>query len=92
MCKQVQQQDLVVVYFACHGVKQKTEYYLLTQEADTSDLEHTALAGNELRKTLAPFKCQVLLMLDACHSAGFGEGKKLSKLKLKPATDDSRAI
>ena len=27
-------------------------------------------------------------MLDACHSAGFGEGKKLAKLGLKPATDD----
>jgi WD40 repeat protein len=86
--KTVAQQDLVVVFFACHGVKHKKDYYLLTHEADTDHLDKTCLSGDSLRKSLAEFKCQVLLMLDACHSAGFGEGKKLSKLGLKPATDD----
>jgi WD40 repeat protein len=86
--KAVAQQDLVVVFFACHGVKHKKEYYLLTHEADVDQLDKTCLSGDALRKSLAEFKCQVLLMLDACHSAGFGEGKKLSKLGLKPATDD----
>ena len=84
----VAQQDLVIVFFACHGVKHKKAYYLLTHEADPENLDKTGLSGDVLRKTLAEFKCQVLLMLDACHSAGFGEGKKLSKLGLKPATDD----
>src|ERR1019366_8240090 len=83
-----QQQDLVVVFFGCHGVKQKKDYFLLTHEADTTDLAKSSLSGDELRKSLAEFKCQVLLMLDACHSAGFGEGKKLAKLGPKPATDD----
>jgi WD40 repeat protein len=86
--KSVAQQDLVIVFFACHGVKHKKEYYLLTHEADTENLDKTCLSGDALRKTLAEYKCQVLLMLDACHSAGFGEGKKLSKLGMKPATDD----
>jgi uncharacterized caspase-like protein len=86
--KNIAQQDLVIVFFACHGVKHKKEYYLLTHEADTANLDKTCLSGDALRKTLAEYKCQVLLMLDACHSAGFGEGKKLSKLGLKPATDD----
>jgi hypothetical protein len=77
------------VFFACHGVMQKKQYYLLTQEADTGRLDETSLSGDTLRKTLGQYKCQVLLMLDACHSAGFDAGKKLSKLGLRPATDDA---
>jgi hypothetical protein len=88
MRKNVAQQDLVIVFFACHGVKHKKEYYLLTHEADVDQLDKTSLSGADLRKSLNDYKCQVLLMLDACHSAGFGEGKKLAKLGMKPATDD----
>lgn len=87
--KHVAQQDLVVVFFACHGVKHKKEYYLLTHEADVEKLDKTSLSGSDLRKALADYKCQVLLMLDACHAAGFGQGQKLAKLGLKPATDDA---
>jgi WD40 repeat protein len=87
--KDIEQQDLVVVFFACHGVKHQKEYYLLTHEADMDDLDRTCLSGDALRRTLAGYKCQVLLMLDACQSAGFGKGKKLAKLGLKPATDDA---
>jgi WD40 repeat protein len=86
--KDAQQQDLVVVFFACHGVKEKKGYFLLTHEAQTKKLAVTSLSGDDLRRELAEFKCQVFLMLDACHAAGFGEGKRLSKLGLKPATDD----
>ncbi len=84
-----QARDLVVVFFACHGVMHKKEYYLLTHEADADKLDTTCLSGTSLRKELKEYKCQVLLMLDACHSAGFGAGRKLSKLGLKPATDDA---
>jgi hypothetical protein len=69
-------------------VKDKREYYLLTHEADTDNLDKTCLSGDALRKALAECKCQVLLLLDACHAAGFGAGKKLANLGLKPATDD----
>jgi WD40 repeat protein len=86
--KEVGQHDLVVVFFACHGVKYKKEYYLLTHEADTASFSETCLSGDALRKSLAEYKCQVLLIMDACHSAGFGQGKKLATLGLKPATDD----
>jgi uncharacterized caspase-like protein len=88
MRKQVEQQDLAVVYFAGHGIKQKANYYLLTHESDLDQLDKSSLSGANLRKSLSGFKCQVLLMLDACHSAGFGEGKKLTTLGVKSATDD----
>jgi WD40 repeat protein len=89
--KAAAQQDLVVVFFACHGVKQKKEYYFLTHEADTDNLAKSSLSGSELRRSLADLsgRCQVLLIIDACYSAGFGESKKLAMLGLKPATDDA---
>jgi uncharacterized caspase-like protein len=73
--------DLAVVFFAGHGVKLDKEYYLLTVESDMTNLPRTAVSGTELRKALADFPCQVLLMLDACHSAA---GAKA----FRPATDD----
>jgi WD40 repeat protein len=80
--KGVKPDDLLVIYFAGHGVKEGGDFYLLTQEADTSKVSQTALSGKELRKQLADMPCQVLLILDACHSAA---GVKA----FKPATDDA---
>ena len=81
--------DLIVVFFAGHGVKDKTSFYLLTHEAEVGDLAATALSGAELSKQLRGLPCTVLLMLDACHSAGFGQGKVLAQKELRPATDDA---
>ncbi len=66
----VKPNDLVVFFFAGHGVKDKTAFYLLTVEANTKNLTDTAVSGADLRKTLGEFPCQVLLLLDACHSGG----------------------
>jgi hypothetical protein len=86
--KSVKPNDLAVVFFAGHGVKNKEGFYLLTVEADTDQLDKTALAGAKLRQALGEFPCQVLLMLDACQSGGFGTKGKLAGKGLKPATDD----
>jgi WD40 repeat protein len=85
----VAQQDLVIVFFACHGVKHKKDYYLLTHEADTEKLAETCLSGDTLRKALAEYKCQVLLMMDSCYAGFFDQGAKLAKSGLAPATDDA---
>jgi hypothetical protein len=79
--KQAKTGDLVVMYFAGHGVADGGDFYLLPVEADTAKLPATAVSGKELRKQLADMPCQVLLILDACHSAA---GVKA----FKPATDD----
>ncbi len=81
--------DLFVVFFAGHGVKTRDQFYLLTAEANVNELPATTLSGAQLRQALGEFPCQVLLLLDACHSAGFGEGRKLAKENLRPATDDA---
>ncbi len=74
--------DLVVVFFAGHGIKQNEFFYLLTREADvTKDLKGASVSGDDLRKSLAEIECPVLLILDACHSAG-------AVKSFRPATDD----
>jgi WD40 repeat protein len=74
--------DLVVVFFAGHGIKQQDDYYLLTHEADPSEsLKGKSLSGADLRQVLKDIECPVLLMMDSCHSAG---GVK----SFRPATDD----
>jgi uncharacterized caspase-like protein len=88
--KKVQPQDLLVVFFACHGVrdKKKDEFYLLPVDANTDKLADTALAGSVLRDKLAEMPCQVLLVMDACHSAA-GAQAFLAGKSLKAATDDA---
>ena len=81
MRKKAKPNDLAVVYFAGHGVKEKDKFYLLPVEARTDNLAGTALSGDELRKALGEFPCQVLLMLDACHASA---GLK----NFRPAVDD----
>lgn len=72
--------DLLLVFFAGHGVRQGEEYYLLTREADTTALKEKSLSGEDLRQALADVECPVLLLLDACHSAR-------AVKSLKPATE-----
>jgi WD40 repeat protein len=77
--------DLVVLFFACHGVKEKQEFYLLTHEADVKDFKGSCVSGAELRKALAALPCQVLLLLDACHSGAAGGALNA----YRPATDEA---
>jgi len=69
--------DLFILSFSGHGVRADGEFYLLTWEADPTSgktLSETALSGAVLRRELTHFPCQVLLLLDACHSGAFGRG------------------
>jgi hypothetical protein len=73
--------DLVVLFFACHGVAEKGGFFLLTADANLKDIPKTALSGADLRAALKEMPCQVLLIFDACQS-----GAALAKFT--PATDE----
>jgi WD40 repeat protein len=76
--------DLLVVFFAGHGVVQDGDFFLLTREADPGKpLQGRSLSGQDLQEALAAMPCSVLLLMDACHSAA-----GVPRLKLRPATDD----
>ncbi len=81
--------DLLVFSFAGHGVREEGEFFLLTHEADVTNakmLQKTAVSGTALRAALADFPCQVLLMLDACHSGALGAGALAG---YRPASDEA---
>jgi len=83
--KEVKSRDLLVFFFAGHGVREKQQFYLVTNDTKLGNLANTALSGEDLRKVFLDCPCQVLVLLDACHS---GAGAKALR-GFKPATDDA---
>ena len=69
--------DLVVLFFACHGSfdpERPGNLYLLPHDADLQDISGTGLPMREidlaLRETL--HSQRVVVLMDACHSGGVG--------------------
>jgi hypothetical protein len=61
--------DLLVVFFAGHGVKQDDDYYLLTPAGDEkSPQKGVSVSGTDLQKVLSRVECPVLLVLDSCYA------------------------
>jgi len=73
--------DLVVLFYAGHGVAEARDFYLLTSKVDPKDIPKTGLSGSKLREVLKAMPCQVLLILDACEA-----GRALDKFA--PILDD----
>ncbi|HET8952218.1 MAG TPA: caspase family protein, partial [Solirubrobacteraceae bacterium] len=70
-------EDLVVVFVACHGSRDRDRpdnLYLLPYDTDPADISGTALPMREvelaLRETL--LSTRVVVLVDACHSGGLG--------------------
>lgn len=68
----VKPHDLVVFFYAGHGVRDGKEFYLLTHDANLGQLKDTALSGTRMRQIFGKLPCQVLVLLDACHSGQAG--------------------
>ncbi len=60
--------DLVVFFYAGHGVAEGREFYLLTADVDPQNVAKSCLSGTELRDALKAMPCQVLVILDACYA------------------------
>jgi uncharacterized caspase-like protein len=77
--KKAVKDDLVYIYFAGHGApepKNPSNLYFLTWEADPDDLFGTALPMDQITYILKKhiFAERVVVLTDACHSAGIGGG------------------
>ncbi|HTL89894.1 MAG TPA: caspase family protein [Leptolyngbya sp.] len=75
--KKPAREDLVMIYFACHGgpdLDRPDNVYLLTHDTDPNDISGTALPMREidlcLRENLLAEKA--ILLADTCHSAALG--------------------
>ena len=72
-------EDLVIIYFACHGspdFDRPGNVYLLTHDTDPNDIAGTALPMREIDLSLREnlLSERVVILADTCHSAAIGGG------------------
>jgi len=71
--------DVGMVFLAGHGTSDsRGRFYFLTPESDPSNLEDTAVSGEEIRNRLAETKGLRFMFLDACRAGAITEGKRVS--------------
>lgn len=77
--KKPAREDVVLIYFACHGgpdPDRPNNLYLLTHDTDPDDIAGTALPMREIDLSLREnlLAERVVILADTCHSAGIGGG------------------
>lgn len=77
--KKPAREDLVLIYFACHGAPdfdRPDNVYLLTHDTDPNEIAGTALPMREIDDSLKGnlHAKKVVILVDACHSAAVGGG------------------
>lgn len=73
--KNAYEEDLIIVYFASHGIPsaQGDELYFLGADTDKENLEGTGISQTDIQKALNNCKSQKKMWIaDACHSGGVG--------------------
>jgi hypothetical protein len=78
MVSNVDQNDVVLLFFSGHGSKESGETYFLSSNAESDDLFATAVNFDVIKtaaKRLKDKKCKIILFMDACH-AGALYGQK----------------
>ncbi|NIT61382.1 MAG: hypothetical protein GWN00_35800, partial [Aliifodinibius sp.] len=73
------EEDLVIIYFAGHGSPEPADnenLYLLAYDTDPGRLPSTAFPMWDIETALSRYirAERVVLIADACHSAGIGSG------------------
>ena len=87
-------EDTVVVFFSGHGGRVETGpdagAYLIPCDCNPHDLRNTAIGSEELTTLLSAIKAQrLVVLLDACHSAGVGELKAVAPISdIKAGLDE----
>jgi uncharacterized caspase-like protein len=87
------EQDTVVVYFSGHGGRTDSHpnsTFLIPVDCDLQNMDQSAIESLELTTSLGAIRAQrLVVLLDACHSAGVGELKSLAPASgFHPGFDD----
>ena len=77
--KKPAREDLVLIYFACHGSPDPDRpgnVYLLTYDTDPNEIAGTALPMEDIDRALKTIlhSEKVIILADTCHSAAIGGG------------------
>lgn len=67
-------EDLILIYFAGHGLRGQADFFLCNSGADSRDLQGTAISGTDLNQSLERLSARgALVILDCCKGAAFAE-------------------
>lgn len=82
--KGARKDDYVIIYLSGHGASDPNrpdEYYFITHDAKMNNLYGTAVWMNQKALFKGIDSDKVLLISDACHSGGFGQGLEKTAAK-----------
>lgn len=83
--------DFVLFYFAGHGMPNPNriqDLYLLTHDTDPDNIAGTGLLMRHVREALAQVRARdVLILTDACHSAGIAAPAGIRSVRVNPIHD-----
>ena len=81
LTNKVSQDDVVMLFFSGHGVRDGEDAYFMTIDSDGNE-PYTGVDFNLIRKNLVKLKdkkCRVIIFMDACHSGVLYGGKGARK-------------
>lgn len=86
--QQADANDFVLVFFAGHGVPDPNrlqDLYLMAHDTRPADVAGTGLLMRHFREAISELEARdVLILSDACHSAGIGAPKSIRSLTANP--------
>ena len=90
--KKPAREDVVIIYFACHGSPDPDRpgnVYLLTHDSDPQDVAGSALPMGDIDRALKDtlLSEKVIIMADTCHSAAIGGG-----IRSRAVTESTRLV
>jgi serine/threonine-protein kinase len=82
----VEERDTAILYVAAHGFSDaRSDYYVACHDTELSNLLGTAISQRDLEAVWGRVKAgRKLLLVDACHSGGFGGVRGIGGIKLAP--------
>lgn len=93
--------SVLVIYFSGHAFRDETGIYLCGADAQKAELRSTCVSGGQIDEALSSCPARgVLLILDCCVSAGFGEnapaffrrtGGRAFRILLAASREDQRS-
>ncbi len=80
--------DFVIFFFAGHGVpdpRRTQDLYLLAHDSDPANVAGTGLLMQHVREAISQIRARhVLVLTDACHSAGMAAPEGIRSLRVNP--------
>ena len=86
--QQATEKDFVLFYFAGHGIpdpNRPQDLYLMAHDSDPENIAGSGLLMRHVREAIAEVRARdVLILTDACHSAGMAAPRNIRSLAINP--------